>query len=64
MNTMMRAAFTALVLTTLGLAGCSDPTLSGPSDAAQIFTVQLARMTTPPIALAGVGPAAAAANWR
>jgi hypothetical protein len=36
-NAMMRAAFTALVLTTLGLAGCSDPTLNGPSDAAQIF---------------------------
>jgi ABC-type glycerol-3-phosphate transport system substrate-binding protein len=36
-NVMMRAAFAALVLTTLGLAACSDPTLNGASDAAQIF---------------------------
>jgi hypothetical protein len=36
-NTMMRVAFTALVLTTLGLTACSDPTLNGPSDTAQIF---------------------------
>jgi hypothetical protein len=49
MNTsaMMRAAFAALVLTTLGLAACSDPTLNGPHDAAQVFPGGMAHPTGP-----------------
>ena len=46
-NAMMRAAFAALVLTTLGLAACSDPALNGPSDAAQIFPGGMARPMGP-----------------
>ena len=46
-NAMMRAAYAALVLTTLGLAGCSGPTLNGPSDAAQIFPGGMTRPTGP-----------------
>jgi hypothetical protein len=46
-NAMTRAAFAALVLTTLGLAACSGPTLNGPSDAAQIFPGGIARPTAP-----------------
>ena len=46
-NAMMRAAFTALVLTALGLAAYSDPTVNGPGDAAQIFPGGMARPTGP-----------------
>ena len=46
-NPMMRAAFAALVLTTLGLVACSGPTLNGPSDAAQIFPGGMARPMGP-----------------
>jgi hypothetical protein len=43
MTTML--PFTAPVLTTLGLAACSDPTVNGPGDAAQIFPSGMARPT-------------------
>jgi hypothetical protein len=46
-STMTRAALAALVLTTLGLAACSDPTLNGPRDAAQVFPGGMARPTGP-----------------
>ena len=46
-NAMIRAAFAALVLTTIGLAACSGPTLNGPSDAAQIFPGGMARPMGP-----------------
>ena len=64
-NAMMRAAFAALVLTTLGLAACSGPTLNGRSDAAQLLpggqvAGQQVRMTIPPTASVGVSSAAAA----
>jgi hypothetical protein len=46
-NAVTRAAFAALVLTILGLAACSGPTLNGPSDAAQIFPGGMARPMGP-----------------
>jgi hypothetical protein len=36
-NTMIRTAFAGLVLTTLGLAACSGPTLIGRSDSVQLL---------------------------
>jgi hypothetical protein len=47
MNTMMRAAFAALVLTTLGLTACSGPMINGPGDSAQVFPGGMARPTGP-----------------
>jgi hypothetical protein len=46
-NAMVRAAFAALVLTTIGLAACSGQTLNGPSNAAQIFPAGMARQMGP-----------------
>jgi hypothetical protein len=46
-NTTMRAVFTALVLTAVGLAACSGPTLNGRSDAAQVFPGGTARPAGP-----------------
>ena len=36
-NTVIRTAFAALTLTTLGLAACSGPTLNGRSDSVQLL---------------------------
>jgi hypothetical protein len=47
MSTNAMPPFTGLVLTTLGLAAGSDPTVSGPGDAAQIFPSGVARPTGP-----------------
>jgi hypothetical protein len=47
MNATMRAAFAALVLTTLGLSACAGPTINGPGDSAHVFPGGMARPMGP-----------------